>query len=491
MCRLRLFTGKPYLSLILMTTAALLVHGYHSAAEDGEIYIPGIKKLLNPSLYPFGAEFFLNHARMTLYSSLIAASVRISHLSFDTTVFTWYLLSIFLTLLACWEWAGELFRETEARLAGVALIAALLTLPVAGTSLYISDQYLTPRSLVLFGLLFATVNAWRGRYARFVAWSIFAIMIHPLMAIFGISFGLLLVLIKNLRTPSTTLKSAGAVSAALSIFPISTPAYQEALHTRSYFFLNHWQWYEWLGIFGPSALFLWFTAIARGDENETLLLVSWSLIAYEILYFGAALILTIPQRLLDTLARFQPMRSLHLLYTFLIILGGGLLGKYVLKRNVWRWALLFVPLCAGMWFAQRQLFSFSPHIEWPGAAPTNDWLRSFEWIRLNTPADVTFAIDPNYMLRDDQHGFRAIAERSRLADAVKDAGAVTMFPEPPLAEHWHEQVADQIGWTKFHASDFQRLHRKYGVTWLVLQRPGIGQLACPYKNETILVCQVN
>jgi hypothetical protein len=473
-----------------MTAAALLVHGYHSAAEDGEIYLPGIKKILNPALYPFGAEFFLNHARMTLFGWLIAASVRISHLSFDTTVFAWYLASTFLTLLASWEWAGECFQETEARLAGVALVAALLTLPVAGTSLYISDQYLTPRSLVLFALLFATLNAWRGRYGHFAAWSVFAALIHPLMAMFGISLGFLLIMVKHVETRRTSKRATLAVFSAMTFFPVSSHAYEQALHTRSYFFLLQWQWYEWLGIVGPLALLWWFSRIPRGQESSTLRLVSWTLIAYGVLYFGAALILTIPPQL-ETLARFQPMRSLHLLYTFFIILGGGLLGKYVIKKHAWRWALLFVPLCAGMWFAQLQIFSSSPHIEWPGAAPTNDWLRSFEWIRGNTPADATFAIDPNYMLSDDQHGFRAIAERSRLADAVKDAGAVTMFPAPPFAEHWLEQVTDQTGWSKFQASDLQRLERKYGVTWVVLQRPGIALLACPYQNETILVCRLD
>jgi hypothetical protein len=144
-----------------------------------------------------------------------------------------------------------------------------------------------------------------------------------------------------------------------------------------------------------------------------------------------------------------------------------------------------------MWFAQRQIFSSSRHIEWPGAAPTNDWLRSFEWIRHNTPPDATFAIDPNYMLDDDQHGFRALAERSRLADAIKDAGAVTMFPAPPFAEDWLEQVTDQKGWTKFQRPDLERLQRKYGVTWVVLQRPGLVQLACPYQNDTILVCRLD
>ena len=47
---------RQYLFLLLLTVAALFVHGYHPATEDAEIYIPGIKKLLYPALYPFGTE---------------------------------------------------------------------------------------------------------------------------------------------------------------------------------------------------------------------------------------------------------------------------------------------------------------------------------------------------------------------------------------------------------------------------------------------------
>jgi hypothetical protein len=483
------FRRKPYLWLTLATCTALLVHGYHSAAEDGEIYVPGIKKLLNPSLYPFGAEFFLNHAHASLYSWLIATSVRISHLSFDTTLFAWYIASTFLTFLACWEWAAECFEETEARLGAVALLAALLTLPVAGTALYISDEYLTPRSLALFALLFATLNAWRGRYWAFAGWSVFAALVHPLMAMFGISLGMLLALTQRLDAKAVHKSPALAAAAVFTLFPLPSHAYQEALQTRSYFFVLHWHWYEWLGIIGPLALLWWFSQILQ-NKSPAVPVLSWSLIVYEAVYVFAAVIVDIPQRL-DTYARFQPMRSLHLLYTFLIILGGGLLGKYLLRKHIWRWALLFVPLCFGMWFAQRQLFPTTAHIEWPGAAPTNDWLRGFDWIRHNTPQGATFAIDPNYMLDDDQHGFRAIAERSRLADAVKDAGAVTMFPQPPFAEDWLEQVTDEADWRHFQVSDLQRLQRKYGVNWVVLQRPAAGSLACPYHNATILVCHLD
>jgi hypothetical protein len=60
---------------------------------------------------------------MTQFGNLIAGSVRITHLPFDLAMFIWYVASLFLTLLACWEWSGEFFQELEARWTGVALIA--------------------------------------------------------------------------------------------------------------------------------------------------------------------------------------------------------------------------------------------------------------------------------------------------------------------------------------------------------------------------------
>src|SRR5438128_4610700 len=100
-----------YIYLALLTAGVLLVHGYHPGIEDAEIYVPGIKRILDPGLYPFGAEFFLNHARLTLFAQTIAASIRLSHLSFDVAVVFWYLGCAFLALLACWLWSVGLFRE--------------------------------------------------------------------------------------------------------------------------------------------------------------------------------------------------------------------------------------------------------------------------------------------------------------------------------------------------------------------------------------------
>jgi hypothetical protein len=143
-----------------------------------------------------------------------------------------------------------------------------------------------------------------------------------------------------------------------------------------------------------------------------------------------------------------------------------------------------------MFYAQRQLFPATPHLEWPGRKIDNEWVQGFVWIRDNTPVNAYFVLNPDHMRLpgEDQHGFRAIAERSMLADQVKDSGAVTMFPA--LAQTWLEQVSSEDGWANFSAADFERLHRRFGVDWVVLERAGVADLECPYRNSTLLVCQI-
>ncbi|MGA2377586.1 MAG: hypothetical protein ABSF72_18900, partial [Candidatus Sulfotelmatobacter sp.] len=93
---------KTLAILLLLTTGALLVHGYHPYAEDAEIYLPGVEKILHPALFPAGQEFFASHASLTIFPTLIALSLRSTHLPMETGLFLWHVASIFLLLLACW-----------------------------------------------------------------------------------------------------------------------------------------------------------------------------------------------------------------------------------------------------------------------------------------------------------------------------------------------------------------------------------------------------
>jgi hypothetical protein len=482
--------SKDFFYLLLLTAVALLVHGYHPAVEDAEIYNPQILRILHPNLYPFGSEFFESHAHVTLFPNLVAASVRLTHLPFDYALFLWHVTTLFLVLLACSRLSGELFTEARARWAGVALVAALLTLPVAGTSLYIFDQYLNPRSIAVFASLFSLADALERKWVRVALWTAFAAAIHPLMAVFGLSLLAVTVWLNRSRN------EAPAGVACLLPFGISfaypSEAYRRALQTRSYFFILRWEWYEWLGIFGPLLLLWWIGRLARKRGMGRVELICRALIIFELVYFLIALVTTIPPQLV-ALARFQPLRSLQLVYILLFLIGGGMLGQWVLRNRVWRWLVLFVPLCSGMFYVQRALFPASPHLELPGRVPANNWLQAFAWIRQNTPADAIFAVNPEHMRipGEDHHGFRALAERSMLPDAGKDSGISTMFPNLPLAEHYEELAKAEQGWDHFKAEDFERLHRDWGVTWVLMDRPGMTLLDCPYSNKLLRVCRVH
>jgi len=478
---------KHIFGLALLTVVALLIHGYHPYAEDAEIYLPGVLKILNPSLFPANAEFFGEHAGHTLYPNLIACSVRATHLPLPWVAFLWHLASIFLLLAGAWRLAAALFEEARALWAAVALMAALLTLPIAGTFLYILDQFLNPRNLAALAVLFAVAEVLHRKYGRAALWLAFGAVMHPFMASFGILFCMWLILLE--RFHPRMLGFAAALPFGITFEPPPTAYHEVALRQRSHFVLR-WEWYEWLGALAPVLLFWWFGNFARRRGMKNLELVSRAMVPFVMVASVAAVGLGIPARF-EALARLQPLRCLALCYMVLVVAGGGLLGQYVLQRRVWRWLVLFVPLSFGMYFAQRQVFPASAHIEWPWARPRNQWAQAFEWIRRNTPVDALFALDPRHMElpREDENGFRARAQRSMLADLVKDKGAASMFP--PLSVLWAEQIADQRNFEHFAKNDFERLRQKYGVSWVVVEQPGPAGLECPYENSAVRVCRID
>jgi len=479
---------KDFVFLFSLSIGAVLLHGYHPWAEDSSLYLPGVEKLLNPKLFPFNAEFFESHAHLSIFADLIAASLRVTHLPLPYALFFWHLVSIFLLLLACCELAGKCFNSRTSCYAGVALVAALLTLPVCGTALYILDQYVNPRNLAAFVGPLAIAKVIDRKYVMASLLLLCGVAIHPFMSSFAICLCLLLFCVENFESRQT-------VIASLLPFGLVDPpaaAYHQAALTHSYHYPMRWQWYEWLGVIGPIVILWWFSRIAGARRMRKLELISRTLVVYQTLFVAAGLAVSVPARF-ESLARLQPMRSLYLTYILLVLFSGGLLGEYVLKNRWGRWVALFLPLCAGMFYAQRVLFPASAHIEWPGSKPRNPWVQAFEWVRDNTPPDAIFALDPYYMSieGEDENGFRDVAQRSKLADWSTDAGAVTMFP--PMAEEWLEQVQAQSGWTKFRIQDFRQLRARYGVNWVVLQlqQPGVGDLQCPYENKAVKVCSVD
>jgi hypothetical protein len=472
--------------LAFLAAAGLLIAGYHPGAEDDGVYLAAIKHDLNPALFPHDSEFFAVQLQATIFDKMVAASVRATHLPLGWAIFAWHYLAIFLVLLGCWRISRRCFKEEYAQWAAVTMVTVLLTLPVAGSALYLVDQNLHPRALATAAILAAIVATLDHKYLLTAALLLFAALIHPIMASFGVSFCIFLAW----RQPSPGLGSVALAVTPLGwIFEPTSNAWRAAANTRDYYFLSRWQWYEWLGVLAPLAILWWFRRIGQRERATMFVHVTSRLALYGLFQLIVAVAMMLPQSL-ERARPLQPMRYLHLFYVIFVVLAGGLAGQQFLRTRWMRWLLLFGPLAAVMFFAQRQTYPTSPHLEWPGSAPRNSWLQAFAWVREHTPSNSYFAAGADYMRRpgEDYHGFRALAERSVLADAAKDSAVATQVPR--LAPRWQDEVEAQRGWEHFDVNDFARLKARFGVDWVLIERPAIPGMECPYENAAVLVCRI-
>jgi uncharacterized protein DUF6798 len=498
--------GVRLLGLLLaLVAASVLIHGYHYGIEDEAIYLPAIKAHLNPALYPHDAIFFELQTRPMLFDELVAGTARRLHLAVDWTVFGYYLGTLLAFYGGLWTLQARLFPDERGRLGGLLLVAVLLTLPVAGTCVFLVDQHLHPRTLATALILLAAammVPKALGEEltAREYVWVgsliVVATAMHPQMAFYGV---LLLVV---LWLPERALRwkpmlIAGAISVLVVVLAgrwmgTGGAEWQEASRTRTQHYLLQWEWYEWLGGIAPIFVLWGMAWVAQRKGLAAAAAVAKRTAWFAAVGFAAGVVITIPVQM-ERLTPYQPLRTLHLTYIVMTLLAGGLLGEFVLKDQVWRWALLLLPIAAGMSYAQFDSFPDSHHVEWPGQATGNDWVEAFNWVKANTPVDAYFVLDPHYMDREgeDFHGFRGLAERGQMADWDKDPGVALLFPA--LVTRWYREVHTLDNWDHFTSVDLHRLREQFGVEWTILRVKGEGAIAlsdCPYRNNRVVVCRI-
>ena len=487
---------RPALGILLVSAVGLAVNGYHLGIDDAAIYVPGIKMAADPSLFPAGSAFFTHHASLTLFPNLIALSAKLFRLPIDWAIFVWYVISLLLLFAASSELLRACFVSERARWAGLCVLAVGLAAPVAGTALILVDPYLTSRSLSTPATLFAIAAFAQKRTGVALLWLLVVAAIHPQMCVYAVAALGCMAIARLGAQPLTTLAPARAAAVAMFALPFSfelVPAhgiYKEILQSRAYFLVSSWEWYEWVGVVGPLALLTWFSRMRFSKLRPAFHMLSAALIPLGVGFtLIAILFASSPQ--FENVARLQPMRCFHLVYLVVFLFSGALLGDYVLRNSAWRWCMLFLPLFATMWTLQAREFPSSPHLEIPGLSYSSGWVPALLWIRENTPKGALFAMDPDYLKSPgvDLHGFRAIAERSALADELKDSGAVSLFPH--LGNQWKREVTAQKVWRESRYRNYATLVATYGVQWFVFpEREIVPGLTCPYHNHDVRVCTI-
>ena len=95
-----ILSRSTLLRLAALTPAVLLIHGYHPFVDDAGIYVAGIRKLLNPTLFQPDAPFVLANTHLSVFAHLMAEVVRVTHLPLTVVRPATHLASIYVFLLA-------------------------------------------------------------------------------------------------------------------------------------------------------------------------------------------------------------------------------------------------------------------------------------------------------------------------------------------------------------------------------------------------------
>lgn len=488
------FNRRILLRLAALTPIVLLTHGYHPFADDAGVYVAGIRKLLDPSLYQPDASFVLANTHLSVFAHLLAESIRITHLPLSVALLITYVASIYLFLMASWSVASRLFERAAERWTAVLLVVACFTLPAAGTALVLMDPYITSRSCSTPLGLFAVAAVMKRRWGWVALLILLVGLMHPLMVLYAAALVAVYAMVDTGHTRGAALLGCagvavvGIVAAATRNIPISH-AYYEAIHSnvRTFLFPTLWTWYEDIGLIVPLLLFV--LAAFRAERGSRVRKLCFACVVLGASAIVAAF-LFVHTSGPYLVARIQILRSFHILYLMGVLLVGGWLGKTLAYKNSTRW-LIFVLLAiaaGGMFAAQRATYPLSAHIELPGMRPRNPWAQAYEWIRNNTPSHAVFAANPNLVFLPDvdAQGFRATTRRSILADN-KDQG-VAAIVAPAIAGEWEAQHDAQLGVDTMTDAERVRRLRPFGVTWLLLPVDSATNFACPYRNWAAKVC---
>jgi hypothetical protein len=528
-----------FLALTLLT---FLIHGYHPLAEDGGLYLAGVQIKLHPTLFPHDTAFVTEHLRFSLFVPSLVAFIRLTHIPFAWSILLIDLFTLWLTFFAARKIMARCIAHPVAQLAGLCLLSALWTLPIAGTSLFFMDPYLTGRSLstplsllaIAYALdtwpTFASLRlipshnralpvpdapivsrtSWHRRPHPLLscALALFAAsLFHPLMAAYALAF---IIALRLGRLPQRRLAEALLLLAALTLAlllkllaPPESPALFAAEITRYYWFLSQWHWFELLGLVGPLAIFAALRMRLRHRHTprdlNALALCRASLVL-GFIAITIALLFAHQNTPTHLVARLQPLRCFLLLYAIMTLLLGATLTQRLIQsspRNpllrrclLTLPALIFVITAAAMFSVQRLTFPASPHLELPSTTSQNPWTRAFLWARSNTPPDALFALDARYINTpgEDAQTFRATALRSALPDYSKDGGEAAITPS--LAPLWQPSALAQAHLSSL--SDIVRDQRlqSFHVTWVVLDAHAVTAHPCPYDNGTVKICKL-
>jgi hypothetical protein len=160
---------------LALTPLALIAHSYKFVNDDQILYIPFLRRRLDPALYPGDYFFNQSQASLSLFEDVLIWPVRL--LGLEWAMLLGYLLAQAVILLCLYALAVRLVSR---RAAYLAMILFFLPISIGGTFVRTYDNYFNPRTLTLPLGLLTLIALWERRPWGAAILVSLHLLLHPL-----------------------------------------------------------------------------------------------------------------------------------------------------------------------------------------------------------------------------------------------------------------------------------------------------------------------
>ena len=340
----------PIITALALTPIALLAHRYKFVNDDQILYIPFLRRRMEPALYPGDYFFDQPQAGISLFEDALVWPIRL--LGMEWTMLLGYLLAQALILLCLFFLAKRL---TSSRAAYLAMVLFIFPISIGGTYVRTYDNYFNPRTFTLPLGLLTLIALWERRPWWAAGFAALHLLLHPLSGLHTWLVAALLFAwwaltdIKSLRS----LVGPGVLMLGMLglLFWVTggsetlwlDPAWRAVLWRRTpYVFLGAWKVEDWisLGLYLLVGIMGWVSR-PRGSRTTQLCM------AVLVVVLGSTLAVGLGADWLGLapLAQLQLARSWRLIIVLAVIFGADLV--FVLFER-WRWGGVLVAALLGV-----------------------------------------------------------------------------------------------------------------------------------------------
>jgi hypothetical protein len=342
--------AQPIVAALVLTPFALVAHSYKYVNDDQILYIPFLRRKMEPSLYPGDYFFDQAQAGISLFEDVLVWPVRF--LGIEWTMLLGYILAQALILLCLYYLAKRL---TSRRAAYLAMVLFILPVSIGGTFVRTYDNYFNPRTFALPLGLLTLIALWDRRPWWAAGLASLHLLLHPLSGLHSVLVALLLLAwwaLKGLIPLRSVIGAGGLLLGTVGVLVWGTggsealwldPAWRDVLWRRTpYVFLGSWKIADWisLGLYLLLGIIGWVSRPRRPRTTQLCLAVL-------AVVLGSTLVVAVGAGWLGLapLAQLQLARSWRLVIVLAIIFGADL--AFVLFER-WGWGGTLVAALLGV-----------------------------------------------------------------------------------------------------------------------------------------------